>query len=69
MGVGKAVGIIKANTARQLKQKFPFLKQVYWGTDAIWSSEYFVTTVGVNEAIIKKYIEEQGKKDLGQTLF
>ena len=25
--------------------------------------------VGVNEAIIKKYIEEQGKKDSGQTLF
>jgi len=69
MGVGKAVGIIKANTAYQLKQKFPFLKQVYWGTDSIWSEGYFVTTVGANEAVIKKYIEEQGKKDLGQTLF
>ena len=69
MAVGKAVGIIKANTARNLKQKFPFIKQVYWGTDAVWSEGYFVTTVGVNEATIKKYIEEQGKKDLGQTLF
>ena len=69
MSVGKAVGIIKANTAKQLKQKFPFLKQVYWGTDSIWSSGYFVTTVGANEQAIRKYIEEQGKKDLGQTLF
>ena len=69
MAVGKAIGIIKANTAKNLKQKFPFIKQVYWGTDAVWSEGYFVTTVGVNEAIIKKYIEEQGKKDLGQTLF
>ena len=69
MSVGKAVGIIKANTAKQLKQKFPFLKQVYWGTDSIWSAGYFVTTVGANEAAIKKYIEEQGQKDLGQTLF
>jgi len=28
-----------------------------------------VTTVGANEKQIRKYIEEQGKKDLGQTLF
>jgi len=69
MSVGKVVGVIKVNTAKQLKQKFPFIKQVYWGTDAIWSEGYFVTTVGVNETMIKKYIEEQGKKDLGQTLF
>jgi REP element-mobilizing transposase RayT len=29
MGVGKAVGIIKQNIAREMKQKFPCLKQVY----------------------------------------
>jgi len=69
MRVGKVVGIIKANTAKKLKQKFPFIKKVYWGTDSVWSEGYFVTTVGVNEKVIKKYIEEQGKKDLGQTLF
>lgn len=28
-----------------------------------------VTTVGRNEALIKEYIEEQGKNDSGQTLF
>lgn len=69
MSVGKAVGIIKTNTAKKIKQKFPFLKQVYWGTDSVWSAGYFVTTVEANEAAIKKYIEEQGQKDLGQTLF
>lgn len=69
MAVGKAVGIIKQNTARGLKQKFPFIKQAYWGTDSVWSDGYFVTTVGANEATIQKYIENQGKKDSGQTLF
>ncbi len=44
MSVGKAIGIIKQNTSRELKQKFPFLKQVYWGTDAVWSEGYFVST-------------------------
>lgn len=28
-----------------------------------------MTTIGRNEALIKKYIEEQGIKDSGQTLF
>ena len=67
--VGTAVGIVKQNTARELKRKFPFLKKVYWGTDAIWSEGYFVSTVGADEAVIQAYIEEQGKKDAGQTKF
>ena len=67
--VGKIVGIIKQNTSRELKQKFPFLKQVYWGTQAIWSDGYFVSTIGVDEAVIQAYIKNQGKKDAGQTKF
>ena len=69
IGVGKVVGIIKQNTSRKVKQKFPFLKQVYWGTDAVWSEGYYVSTIGINESIIQRYIEEQGKKDAGQTKF
>jgi putative transposase len=69
MSVGKAIGLIKQNTAKELKQKFPFLKEVYWGTQAIWSEGYFVSTVGVNEQVIRKYIQEQGEEDSGQTLF
>ena len=66
MSVGQVVRILKSNTSRDLKKKFPFLKEVYWGTDGIWSDGYFVSTVGVNEHIIKKYIENQGKEDSGQ---
>jgi len=69
MSVGKAIGVIKQNTSRELKQKFPFLREVYWGTDAVWSEGYFVSTVGIDEAMIQAYIEEQGKKDAGQTKF
>ena len=69
IGVGKVVGLIKQNTCKGLKQKFLFLKEVYWGTDSVWSEGYFVTTLGMNESMIRKYIEDQGKKDLGQTQF
>ena len=66
MSVGQVVRIIKSNTAKDMKKKFAFLKDVYWGTDGIWSDGYFVSTVGVNEKVIKNYIEMQGKEDLGQ---
>lgn len=66
ISVGSAVRIIKANTSKGLKQKFPFLKEVYWGTDGIWSGGYFVSTVGINEAIIRNYIIQQGREDTGQ---
>ena len=66
MSVGKVVGLIKQNTAREMKQKFPFVKEVYWGTEAVWSEGYFVSTVGINERLIQQYIENQGKKDEGQ---
>jgi putative transposase len=66
MSVAQAVRILKSNTSRDLKKKFSFLKEVYWGTDGIWSDGYFASTVGINEEIIKKYIERQGKEDSGQ---
>ena len=69
MAVGKVIGIIKQNMSREMKQKFPFLTQTYWGTDGVWSDGYFVSTVGVDEKVIQAYIENQGKKDTGQTKF
>ena len=66
MSVGRVVGILKANTSRRLKEKFSFLKDVYWGTDGIWSDGYFVSTVGINEKIIQRYIQLQGEEDSGQ---
>ena len=66
IAVGKVVGIIKQNTARELKQKFSFIKEAYWGTDSVWSDGYFVSTEGIDELIIREYIENQGTKDAGQ---
>jgi putative transposase len=66
MSVGKVIGTIKANTSKGLKQKFSFLKEVYWGTESIWSSRYFVSTVGIIEKTIQEYIKHQGEEDFGQ---
>ena len=66
MSVGSVVRIIKSNTARDLKKVYPFLKKCYFGTESVWSDGYFVSTVGVNEAVIQRYIEHQGREDMGQ---
>ena len=62
----KVINLIKSNTGRAIRRKFPFLKDVYWGDDGIWSGGYFVSTIGLNEELIRQYIEMQGREDGGQ---
>lgn len=66
--VGSMVRIIKTNTSRGIKKKFPILKKHYWGTEAFWSSGYFVSTVGIHQSVIERYIKNQGEQDVGQTI-
>lgn len=66
MSVSKAVNIIKTNTSTALKKKFKFLSKVYLDEGGIWSVGYFVSTVGINEKIIRRYIRTQQKEDSGQ---
>ena len=35
-----------------------------FGTRHCWSEGYYVSTVGLNESTIRKYIQEQDKKDI-----
>lgn len=65
--VSHVVDIIKTNTSKALREKFShFLKKVYWDNGGIWSKGFFVSTVGINEEIIKHYVQMQGKEDAGQ---
>lgn len=67
--ISEVVQIMKANTSKALKEKFGFLKKRYWGKEGIWSVGYFVSTVGLDEEKIKRYVRYQEKEDLGQTKF
>ena len=64
--VSDAVRTIKSISGRLLKKKFEYMRKAYWGVDGIWSDGYFVSTVGINEYAIMRYIEHQGQEDLGQ---
>jgi len=64
--VSKVVKMIKAHTGTSMRKKFPFLDKVYWGVRGIWSIGYFVSTVGINEETIRRYVQRQGEEDSGQ---
>ena len=66
LSVSEVVRMIKAKTGAVMRKRFPFLDKVYWGVDGIWSTGYFVSTAGINEEVIKKYIKMQGEEDSGQ---
>ena len=68
LSVSEVVKEIKAKTGLYMRRKFSFLDKVYWGQGGIWSRGYFVSTVGISESTIRKYIEMQGKEDSGQAL-
>ena len=68
--VSKVVEVLKSISSKRMKEKFPhFLKKVYWDGGGIWSKGFFVSTAGINEDVIRKYVKYQGQEDSSQTKF
>jgi transposase IS200 family protein len=63
--VSDIVGKIKANTSREMRKRFPWIKKIDW-RNGLWSVGFFSSTVGVNEDVIKRYVEFQEKVDTGK---
>ena len=57
---------LKEMTASRLRKKFSWLSKVYWKENIVWSPGYFVSTVGIDEKKILKYVKWQESQDLGQ---
>jgi len=64
--VSEVVGKMKGITSRGLRKKFGWLKKRYWRENIVWSPGFFISTVGVEEKNILKYVEYQGRQDSGQ---
>jgi putative transposase len=65
--VATGVAALNSVTSRQLKESVPhFLRKVYWDGGGIWGRGLFVSTVGINDAIIRRYGRYQGEQDTGQ---
>ena len=64
--IAAVMGQLKSQSASQLRGKFAWLQKVYWKENIVWSSGYFVSSVGIDEQTIKRYVEAQGHQDSGQ---
>ena len=56
------MGFLKGTLALKMFDYFPSLKKRYWGQH-FWSRGYCVSTVGLDEEKIRKYVKWQKKKD------
>jgi len=50
--------ILKGKSSEYLRRDFPELRKKYWGMH-IWARGYFVSTVGVDREVIRRYVKEQ----------
>ncbi len=60
--VAQVVGFIKGKSAIQIARTFGGRKQNFTGQH-FWARGYFVSTVGRDEKVIRKYIKKQEQED------
>jgi len=60
------MGRLKSQSASKLRKAFSWLSDVFWKENIVWSPGYFVSSIGVDEETIKRYVEYQGRQDSGQ---
>ena len=60
--VSDLVGFLKGKSAIKVFDMHPELKRRYWGRH-FWAKGYCVSTVGLDEEEIKKYVKSQLNKD------
>ena len=64
--ISDVMGKLKSQSASVMRKTHQWLQNVYWKENIVWSPGYFVSSVGVDENIIKRYVEHQGQQDSGQ---
>ncbi len=63
VSISALMGILKGKLAIKLFKSYPKMKQKpYWGNH-FWARGYFVTTVGVDEEVIKRYVKYQEEQE------
>ena len=62
VSIAAMVQKLKAHSSLELKRTFKFIKEMDDGS-GIWSVGYFVSSIGLNEKIIERYIAHQDKQD------
>ena len=63
LSISDYMGILKGKTAIKIFKSFPGLKlRPYWGNH-FWARGYFVSTIGIDEEKIKRYVAYQEERE------
>jgi len=68
IALSSVVQRLKGVSSLQIRRRFKFIREAYLEKEGIWSVGYFVSSVGLNEAQVRRYIEWQDKKEVPQTV-
>ena len=60
--VSQLMGYLKGKLALKLFDRYPQLRKRYWGQH-LWSRGYCVSTIGLDEERIRKYVKWQNQRD------
>ena len=63
VSISNFMGYLKGKSSLMMLDKYANLKYKF-GNRHFWAEGYYVSTVGLNEATIRKYIQEQEKHDI-----
>ena len=64
--IANVMGTLKSKSSSLLRKKYSWLSKVYWKENILWSPGYFVSSVGVDEETVRRYVEHQGLQDSSQ---
>ncbi|MCJ7630293.1 MAG: IS200/IS605 family transposase, partial [Longimicrobiales bacterium] len=63
VSVSQFMGLLKGKLAIKLFKSYPKMRQKpYWGNH-FWARGYFVSTVGVDEEMIRRYVRHQEERE------
>ena len=63
LSISEVMGMLKGKTAIKLFKSFPALrKKPYWGNH-FWSRGYCVSSIGLDENKIRKYVKYQEERE------
>jgi putative transposase len=60
--VSNIMGYLKGKLAIRVFNRYEYLRKRYWG-GRLWSRGYCVSTVGLDEEKVRKYVQWQEKKE------
>lgn len=65
--IAAVVQRLKSESSAKLKKRFKFIREMYLN-GSIWSVGYFVSTIGLNENQIRRYIQHQDRTERAHNL-